>query len=84
MKALMLAAVMALGATGASALDTYELLSKGTVIIAEETTDTRLRKKLDDYKYFWVSYDDVIYWCKAYQNIVDCSPIINKEIEIMK
>ena len=84
MKALMLAAVMALGATGASALDTYELLSKGTVIIAEETWGPRLRRNVDDDKNFWVSYDGVVYWCVAYQNIVDCSPIINKEIEIMK
>ena len=84
MKALMLAAVMALGGTGASALDTYELLSKGTVIITEETTDTRLRKNLDDDKHFWVSYDGVIYWCTAFKKSVGCSPVINEEIEIIK
>ena len=54
MKALMLAAVMALGATGASALDTNTLLTKGTVLLEAGHTDKRV---------VWVSYNDEIYQC---------------------
>ena len=54
MKALMLAAVMALGATGASALDTNTLLTKGTVLLEAGHTDKRV---------VWVSYNDEIYHC---------------------
>ena len=53
MKALMLAAVMALGGTGASALDSYELLQKGTVI-ATVGANSRV---------VWLSYKGAVYAC---------------------
>ena len=54
MKALMLAAVMALGGTGASALDSYTLLTKG-VILATAGGGSRA---------VWISYKDAIYSCR--------------------
>ena len=60
MKALMLAAVMALGATGASALDTNTLLTKGTVIAALNPNAN---------SQIWVSFEGKIYKCADKQSI---------------
>ena len=54
MKALILAAVMALGGTGVSALDTNTLLTKGTVLLEAGPPDNRI---------IWVSYNGEIYHC---------------------
>ena len=66
MKALMLAAVMALGATGASALDTYELLSKGTIISLNGQTQ---------FTYF--AYRGIIYRCSNNTFKIECYRVVN-------
>jgi hypothetical protein len=70
MKALMLAAVMALGANGASALDTYELLSKGTVITLNESTGLT---------YF--AYKGIIYSCGNLPDGFVCWKMKNNTVE---
>ena len=65
MKALILATVMALGGTGASALDTNTLLTKGTVI-AENQGHPNFRR-------VWVSYKGEIYSCQdGKKGDIDC------------
>ena len=64
MKVLMLAAVMALGGTGASALDTNTLLTKGKVIAEAGQPN---------WKRVWVSYKDEIYSCEeSKRGDIDC------------
>ena len=65
MKALMLAAVMALGGTGASALDTNTLLTKGKVIAVHEFSSYSIE--------VWVSYNGEIYSCRnGKKGDIDC------------
>ena len=61
MKALMLAAVMALGGTGVSALDTNTLLTKGTVIAVLGF----------EMKNVWVSFEGKIYVC-VNSMVIEC------------
>ena len=70
MKALMLAAVMALGGTGASALDVYELISKGTLI-------TMVGNK--DLTYF--SYKGIVYGCSAAPMKILCRKAPNSTVK---
>ena len=70
MKALMLAAVMALGGTGASALDTYELLSKGTIISLNGQTQ---------FTYF--AYRGIIYYCSDISTAVFCWKMLNTPVK---
>ena len=74
MKALMLAAVMALGATGASALDTNTLLTKGTVIAAFSANG-----KAGSGNLIWISYKGEIYSCLAEGRII-CAKANNSSV----
>ena len=69
MKALMLAAVMALGATGASALGTYELLSKGTIISLNGSTT-----------FTFFAYKGIIYRCGNIPDGVFCWKMKNNTV----
>ena len=61
----MLAAVMALGATGASALDSNTLLTKGKVIAENQLHP--------DWLEVWVSYNGEIYSCRnGKKGDIDC------------
>ena len=69
MKALILAAVMALGGTGASALDTNTLLTNGKVIAVFPAGNN----------FIWISYKEKIYQCLD-KKIIKCW--LNKNAEV--
>ena len=81
MKALTLAAVIALSATGAAALDTNEILTKGIKI-------TEFDAKLDDYrrKDMLYLYNSYVYYCPAYlpndlRPTVRCLPSFSTKVD---
>ena len=62
MKALTLAAVIALSATGAAALDSYEIFTKGVKITEFDMFDDYTKTAL---RYMMYAYNGVVYSCLA-------------------
>ena len=80
MKALTLAAVIALSATGAAALDSYEILTKGVKITEFDNFNDYTKIA---HKYMMYAYNGDVYFCVASDGASIISPVYIEKMYVI-